>query len=123
MLLVGGVATASVSLAGEELLSVATHRSSFEDVQASCDPSRSGTSIADNGKTLLVDTTGEEDYSGVSYDAQKCILDALKMPTAVQTHIGETRALDGRQQDSWEGFTASWTYHPDDGCDMIIQTD
>ncbi|MBB4750447.1 hypothetical protein [Actinoplanes lobatus] len=97
--------------------------SSLQDVQASCDPAGKGTDIADDGHTLIFDGTGEEDYSGVPYDAEQCVFDALKMPVAVQAHIGDTRALDGRQQESWDGITASWTYHPDDGLDMIIRAD
>jgi hypothetical protein len=96
-------------------------RSPFQDVQASCDPTGEGTKIADNGKTLLVDSRGEEDYTGISYDSMTCIFNAITMPTAVQAHVGDTRALDGRQEDSWDGFTASWSYHPDQGMDMIIR--
>ena len=80
-----------------------------------------GTTIADKGKTLIVDSSGEEDYTGISYTSVTCIFNAISMPTAVQAHVGDTRALDGRQEDSWDGFTASWTYHPDEGMDMIVR--
>jgi hypothetical protein len=33
----------------------------------------------------------------------------------------QTRALDGRQQDTWGGYTASWSYHPDSGMELIVQ--
>jgi hypothetical protein len=102
---------------------VAAKTSPFEAVQASCDPSATGTTIADGGKTFILDSSGQEDYTGISYDALTCIFNALNMSAAVQAHVGETRALDGRQEDSWSGFTASWTYHPDQGCDMVIRQD
>jgi hypothetical protein len=130
LVLVGGGVTALVMAAGSDTadqvaaaagMPVAAARSPFQDVQASCDPSGSGTTIADNGKTLIIDSSGEEDLSGISYDALDCIMNAVHMSAAAQAHVGETRALDGRQQDSWDGFTASWTYHPDQGCDMVIQ--
>jgi hypothetical protein len=130
VLLVGGGVTALVIAAhtdtGQKMASAAgvavvAQRSPFEDVQARCDPAGSGTTIADDGKTFVIDSSGEEDSSGISYESFSCILNAINMPTAVQSHIGDTRALDGRQEDSWEGFTASWSYHPDDGLDMIIR--
>jgi hypothetical protein len=33
----------------------------------------------------------------------------------------QTRALDGRQSETWEDFSASWTYHPDNGLDVLIR--
>jgi hypothetical protein len=36
------------------------------------------------------------------------------------TEIDNTRALDGMQRDSWRKFKASWTYHPDDGLNIVI---
>jgi hypothetical protein len=47
--------------------------------------------------------------------------DALKVPQAVRSHMEQTRALDGRQTDTWPGFTASWTYHPEQGLDVVVQ--
>ena len=35
-------------------------------------------------------------------------------------HIESTRALDGYQQETFGEFSASWTYHPDDGLNMTI---
>jgi hypothetical protein len=48
-------------------------------------------------------------------------MDALTIPQAVREHMSQTRALDGRQTDSWEGFSASWSYHPDSGINLIVQ--
>lgn len=42
------------------------------------------------------------------------------MPESVKAHMFATRALDGRQTDTWPGFSASWSYHPDDGMDLVI---
>lgn len=45
----------------------------------------------------------------------ECLLTALDAPQHVVDHIYATRALDGMQTASWEGFEARWTYHPDPG--------
>lgn len=130
LVLVGGGVTALLmtvrSDTGQQMAAAAgvpvvEQRSPFQDVQASCDPAGDGTTIADNGETFIIDATGDEDYTGISYDSVTCIFSAVTMPTAVQAHVGDTRALDGRQEDSWDGFTASWSYHPDQGIDMIIR--
>ena len=38
-----------------------------------------------------------------------------------QAASGSTRALDGRQSATWAQFEASWTYHPDDGLDVLVR--
>ncbi|WP_033338880.1 hypothetical protein [Catenuloplanes japonicus] len=80
-----------------------------------CDRGRYGVTVADGNKTLIVDT-------GAAYDQTilSCVLDELKAPESVRSQIAQTRALDGRQQATWGDFSASWTYHPDSGLDMIV---
>lgn len=86
-----------------------------------CDAGDTGTRVADGGKTLIVDGAGEEDGGvGVDNDTLECILVVLDAPESVKEHVYQTRALDGRQQDTWPGFTASWSYHPDSGVEMIL---
>jgi hypothetical protein len=77
--------------------------------------------LADGGKTISFDTAGEEDY-GVGDDIEHvaCVLLVLRAPSYVVTEIDNTRALDGMQRDSWRKFKASWTYHPDDGLNIVI---
>ena len=97
------------------------HDQIFEWVQSKCDEPHSGTEVADAGSTLLVDTVGEKDATGADPSTVTCILSRLKTPTAVIAHMDSTRALDGQQQDQWEGFRAAWTYHPDHGMDLILR--
>jgi hypothetical protein len=96
--------------------------SPFLQLQSTCDPSRAGTTVTDNGQTLLVDSSGEEDFGKLPSAGLDCVLDGLSMPDAVRSHMLGTRALDGRQEDAWPGFTASWSYHPNQGLDLIVRT-
>lgn len=89
--------------------------------QQACDPTGLGTTVADGKKTLVVNGAGKEDTAGVDVAAEACILGNLGATTAVLQHMDSTRALDGRQTDSWGGFKAAWTYHPDQGLDLVIQ--
>lgn len=91
-----------------------------------CNDGPPGTTLADGGKTLIIDGKSESEAlngqgRGVDTATEACILKYLGATAAVISHMESTRALDGRQTDSWDGFTASWTYHPDNGLDITIQ--
>lgn len=81
-----------------------------------CDPSVFTATSADDGRTLLVEADDQRGEETV-----ECLADRLAMPEAVYAQIRGTRALDGRQSASWDGYRASWTYHPDAGLSMIIE--
>jgi hypothetical protein len=75
--------------------------------------------VADDGASLLIDGDGEES-SGASLDDIVLTLGLLDTPSSVVTRMSSTRALDGMQDATWGDYTASWTYHPDNGLDIIV---
>lgn len=94
---------------------------SLAAAEKSCNDGRTDTQLGDGGKTLIINSSGDPIKSIVDTQTMACVLDYLKIPAAVRSHIESTRALDGRQTDSWDGFTAAWTYYPDDGLDITIE--
>lgn len=77
--------------------------------------------LADEDHTLVIDMAGEEYGTGdASFSDVSCVLTELSAPESVIARMNSTRALDGMQSATWDGFEASWTYHPDDGLDLII---
>ena len=76
--------------------------------------------LADGGRTLTFDTQGNDDSTGDDITKVACVMVALSAPQSLLADIDATRALDGRQESSWDSFTASWRYHPDSGLQMII---
>lgn len=91
--------------------------SPLESAAASC----SVGAVEDQGRTLFLDTRGEDFGSGsLEYADVLCVLEALDVPQSVLHRIGQTRALDGVQDAAWAEVAASWTYHPDDGLDIIV---
>lgn len=76
--------------------------------------------LADAGKTILFDTQGDDDIDGDAIDDLVCVLVELDMPESVGARMEATRALDGMQSATWGRFEASWTYHPDDGMNLIV---
>ncbi|MGD9955889.1 MAG: hypothetical protein AB7I38_14530 [Dehalococcoidia bacterium] len=83
-------------------------------------PGSEGVTLGDNGHTLTIDTKGEDDSTGADLVTVACAAVILKMPDSVTSDIDATRALDGRQQASWENYTAAWRYHPNSGLEIIF---
>ncbi|MDP2288968.1 MAG: hypothetical protein Q8M73_10445 [Actinomycetota bacterium] len=77
-----------------------------------------GIDLADGGSTLIVDTKGEEDFSGSTIAQLVCVLAALKVPAADLNAIQRTSSNDGIQTAEWDDLKASWKYHPDDGMNI-----
>lgn len=79
-----------------------------------------GLSVGDEGDSVVLDMEGEEDFFGLPYNDVMCVLSELDMPDSVESMMLSTSALDGRQTAQWDDLSASWTYHPDDGLDVIV---
>lgn len=90
----------------------------FQMIDETCRMSMPSYDIEDAGHTLNLIVGGPV---GMSTDGMTCVFNSLDVPDAVRQHIGTTRALDGQQTDSWDDYTARWTYHPDDGLQMTIR--
>lgn len=81
-------------------------------------------SVEDNGTTLIVNTKSEDDDPlGATSLALDCVYEQLDVPAHIRERIGVTRSVDGRQDGAWDAFTASWSYHPDNGANVIIVQD
>lgn len=79
-----------------------------------------GLDIGDGGRTLTIDTTGEDGTRGTDIVYGLCVLGELEVPDSVMSRIEQTTSLDGQQSGSWDGITATWSYHPDRGLDMVL---
>jgi hypothetical protein len=58
--------------------------------------------------------------TGLTGADMACVLKAAAVPDSIVSQIDATRALDGMQRASWDKMSASWTYHPDDGLNMVL---
>lgn len=91
-----------------------------------------GVAIADQGRTVTVQTMGADmlarlaisgnttnsNYADV--DDLGCVLREAGTPTAIVADMAATRALDGRQRAEWDDISAAWSYHPDDGFNLVM---
>lgn len=99
----------------------AAEASPIESAVEECAASSLYIEVLDDGEALSIDGAGD-DGVGASIDEIACILAAIDVPDAVVSRMDGTRALDGMQDASWGDLSASWTYHPDDGLDVIVET-
>lgn len=79
-----------------------------------------GIDLGDEGRSLTFDMKGEDEPSGADILDIACIFGELDMPSAVMSHIDQTTSMDGRQTETWENITVSWSYHPDRGLDGVL---
>lgn len=80
--------------------------------------------VAADGSYLSIDTNPDdiEDHTDFSaYLAISSVNSALGLPDALFEKMGQTRALDGRQTESYDDLTVSWTYHPDNGMEIMYE--
>lgn len=97
----------------------------LSDAHDECDLGRRPAEVvrlAGDGQTLVLDGKGGDGGLGVTPEDYVCVLSALGAPHGVLAKMDSTRALDGQQSDEWDGITATWTYHPDEGLDVILET-
>ncbi|MFY1595651.1 hypothetical protein [Micromonospora sp. WMMD737] len=78
--------------------------------------------VGDGGKSLTLDSGGKEAF-GLAYSDIECVLKEVRVPDHVVSEMTSTRALDGKQNARWGKMRASWTYHPDQGLDVILVAD
>jgi len=78
-------------------------------------------SVGDDGASLFIDGAPESGIGGLDYAGTACVLHVLDAPDSTLNLIGQTRALDGRQIDDWDDVEASWTYHPENGLDILFE--
>jgi PASTA domain len=91
----------------------------LERAAARCDVDAA---VGDEGASLDLDMEGDDYGSGdLDYANVACVLNELEIPDSVMSKMGATRSLDGRQSEDWNGIEATWTYHPDDGLDVILE--
>lgn len=65
-----------------------------------------------DGRALVLQTPdpGGELLAGATFEAAECVLKELDAPVTVASGMGQTTALAGVQEATWDDVEASWTY-------------
>lgn len=82
-----------------------------------CDVSSVLINLADGNKSILINGVSKpEDFTDVA-----CLTVELDTPEYIVAQIEGTTAMMGRQsEEDTDGITYDWSYHPDNGLDMVI---
>ena len=65
---------------------------------------------------------GDSSLIETGLDHIETINKALDLPDWLYEEMLKTRALDGRQKESFDNVTVTWSYHPDQGMEAIYRT-
>ena len=80
----------------------------------------SGVTVSDEGTTITIDGNGDyQSYGADIYDIA-CVLSEVNTPTYIISNMDTTNSLMGRQTASFDGIDVSWSYHPDNGLDIVL---
>ena len=78
--------------------------------------------VMDDGHSLMLD--GRSDSSsvdGIEISDTSCVLQQLGIPAYITMLMSNTRSVDGMQREEIDAYKIHWTYHPDNGLDIIIR--
>lgn len=84
--------------------------------------------VADDSSYLMIDTNPYNQKGGDSrlieagLDHIETLNKALGLPDWLYEEMLKTRALDGRQKESFDNVTVTWSYHPDQGMEVIYRS-
>jgi len=91
----------------------------FEEAYDTCG-SPSGITVSDEGTTITINGNGEYEYSNADIYDIACVLSEVKTPSYIISNMDTTNSLMGRQTASFDGIDVSWSYHPDNGLDVVL---
>lgn len=89
-------------------------------------PTDGTVSVSDDGLSMTVDTNPLDISKYNSSEAITFIKDVnaeLGLPDSLYEKMVATRALDGRQTSDYDHVEVSWSYHPDNGLEVIYESE
>ena len=89
-----------------------------------CEVKSSYASVAADGSYLSIDTNPKDidDYiDAEAYFSISNVNAALGIPDSLMATMNRTRAIDGTQSETFDNIKVSWSYHPDNGLEVVYQ--
>lgn len=134
LLAVIGVLVVALGAVTALWISTSNQLSANESAQAAVEANRAATpdvlEVAKRNLGSAAVVSGDADSvsvvifeSGVSKAAPglRNMLDELGFSSAVLDRMGNTRALDGTREAQGKNCNVTWTFHPDDGLQMVFE--
>jgi hypothetical protein len=78
--------------------------------------------VGDKGHSATISNAPDGGSISAIYTVQaiECMLKELDAPDSLDSQLGQTTAMMGRQEESWGTFTLEWSYHPDSGVSAVL---
>ncbi len=80
--------------------------------------------LASDGSYLKIDTNPydwDDYYDSKAMSAIGTAIAVLDLPESLISRMGSTNALSGIQTKEYDDYTVSWSYHPDNGLEVIFE--
>lgn len=82
--------------------------------------------LSEDGSYLSIDTNPYNNKDSTTYNSVgishiKNLNSALGLPEWLYKEMAQTRALDGRQKEEFDSVTVTWSYHPDQGLEVMYR--
>lgn len=118
---IGLTALAAVVVVAAFVVVGSSSSTKLEGAVQSCGlESNPSAALGDDGHSISLDSKGEDDAKGLELEDVVCVLSEVRVTDSALELMDSTRALDGRQTAKWDDIAASWSYHPDNGLDLIL---
>lgn len=93
----------------------------FELAFGSCTVTSQDIEVADSGTSIIMDGPADNSNQLTEFLTDLyCVLAELEVPDFVIHNLENTTSLMGLQQAEWSGIHAQWSYHPDNGLDLVL---
>lgn len=89
----------------------------FQSAVKDC-PAKHVADVGDGGRSLMLSTRPYRESVDVVRVA--CVLQSLDVSDAVLDRMSSTNSLMGEQRARWDGIRAHWSYHPDNGMQIVL---
>jgi hypothetical protein len=93
----------------------------FQLAYDTCGVTSTNIEVADEGQSMILDGPPDSSANSDEFITDlACVIEALNMPEYVVHNMENTTSLMGLQEATWDGIHAQWSYHPDNGLDLVL---
>ena len=77
--------------------------------------------MLDGGSAVSINGAPSSGVGGADVDTIVTFFVALDAPEVLYSRFDSTSSLMGLQEYEWDGLHVQWTYHPDNGLDILVE--
>ena len=93
----------------------------FQLAYDTCGVTSTNITVADEGQSIIMDGPPDSSANMDEFITDlSCVIEALEVPDYVVHNMENTTSLMGLQEATWDGIHAQWSYHPDNGLDLVL---